>query len=60
MATMASTPMDIDASGSATPNGNSLQISRAPGGATSQLSEVMSTFRPTKVRSRRWFNPPTT
>lgn len=47
---MASTPMDIDAPGSSTPNGNSLQISRAPGGTTSQLSDVMSTFRPTKVR----------
>lgn len=49
---MASTPMDIDAPGSSTPNGNSLQISRAPGGTTSQLSDIISTFRPTKVRTR--------
>ena len=49
---MASTPMDLDAPGSSTPNGNSLQISRAPGGTTSQLSDIMSTFRPTKVRKK--------
>ncbi|SPO00570.1 related to histone methyltransferase [Cephalotrichum gorgonifer] len=49
---MASTPMDIDAPGSSTPNGNLLQVSRAPGGSTSQLSEVISTFRPTKLFRR--------
>ncbi|MBE3050338.1 hypothetical protein IMZ48_49150 [Candidatus Bathyarchaeota archaeon] len=54
---MASTPMDLDATGSSTPNGNTLQISRAPGGLTTQLSDVMSTFRPTKVRGRAMLPP---
>lgn len=47
---MSSTPMDIDHAAS---NGSSLNIHRTLGGtsAESNLSDVISTFRPTKVRS---------
>lgn len=47
---MASTPMDIDRSN--TPNGSSLNIHRTIGAtaSVSNLSDVISNFRPTKVR----------
>lgn len=47
---MASTPMDLDYRDSTPANGTSLNITRSlNANNTSQLSDVVSTFRPTKV-----------
>ncbi|TDZ30356.1 WD repeat-containing protein 82 [Colletotrichum sidae] len=50
---MASTPMDVDHRESTPGNGTSLNITRALATSnTSQLSDVISTFRPTKLFKR--------
>jgi hypothetical protein len=56
---MASTPMDLDRPSGTTPAAPYLNIHRTiPSGtsSTSNLSDVISTFRPTKVRNPSRFD----
>lgn len=57
---MSSTPMDLDRPSGASSNGPSLNIQRSLGGTSSvsNLSDVMSSFRPTKVSVPRSYHPP--
>ncbi|EEY20888.1 WD repeat-containing protein [Verticillium alfalfae VaMs.102] len=48
---MASTPMDLDRDAAST-NGNSLNITRNTPSSTSRVSDVISSFRPTKLFRR--------
>ncbi|KAM0334039.1 hypothetical protein ACHAQA_001059 [Verticillium albo-atrum] len=49
---MASTPMDLDRDAAPTTNGTSLNITRTTANSTSRVSEVIQSFRPTKLFRR--------